>query len=81
MANQPAISGTVKITVKDLNGNNVLKTFVNVLALNFDYNKGMVNVVDATGSFYFQLAVPTTATYTITAPSGGANAVHAFVIS
>ena len=65
MANTPLITATVKITVKDINGNNVAKQFNNVTGLNFDYNDGTVNIVDATGSFYFTIKTITTLTYTV----------------
>jgi len=78
MANQPLLNATVKITVKDINGNSVAKQFNNVSALNFDYTTGKVNIVDATGSFYFTLLTETTVTYTITTGIGG---VHTVVLS
>jgi hypothetical protein len=65
MANSPRLTATVKITVKDINGNNIAKQFNNVLYLNFDYNDGTVNVVDSTGSFYFTLLTITSLTYTV----------------
>ena len=65
MANTPAILATVKITADDINGNNVAKQFNNVSALNFDFAKGMVQVVDVTGSFYFSLGDMSSVSYTI----------------
>lgn len=59
MANQPVITATVKITATDINGNRTTKQFNSVYGVSFDYNKGMVNIVDATGSFYFSLSVVT----------------------
>ena len=55
MANQPAIVATLTITARDINGNYTKKQFNSVYGVNFDYNKGMLNVIDATGSFYFSL--------------------------
>lgn len=80
MANTPLLNATVKITVKDLvnSSSAVLKTYSSVTGLYFDYSKGMVNVVDTTGSFYFPLNTLTTLTYTITA---GVNGQHAVVAS
>jgi hypothetical protein len=75
MANQPAILGTVKVTAKDINGGNVAKQFNNVSSLHFDYAKGMVRVIDATGQFYFSLMLITTLTYTVNANPGGSHVV------
>lgn len=75
MPNQPLITGTVKVTAKDVNGNNVAKQFNAVTGLSFDYNKGMVQVTDATGSFYFPLTPMTTLTYTITTGLAGSHVV------
>ena len=61
----PAIAASVNITAVDINGNSIAKQFNAVSALNFDYFKGMVNVVDVTGSFYFSLMTITTLTYTV----------------
>ena len=61
----PAITARVTITVKDINDNSVAKVFNAVSALNFDFSKGMVNVVDVTGSFHFTLITITTLTYTV----------------
>ena len=61
----PAITTAVTITAVDINGNSIAKQFNAVSALNFDYFKGMVNVVDVTGSFYFSLTVITSLTYTV----------------
>jgi len=55
----------VTITAKDINGGDILKQFNTVYQLNFDYNRRTVNVVDATGSFYFDLADIATLTYTV----------------
>jgi len=79
MANTPLILATVNITAKDINGNNVAKQFNQVNYLNFDYVKGMVNIVDVTGSFYFTLTSESTLTYTITKTAPGIN--HAIVTS
>ena len=66
MANQPAIIATVKITATDVNGNRTAKQFNSVYEVKFDYNKGMINIVDATGSFYFSLGAVVTFTNIIT---------------
>lgn len=65
MPSTPAIVATVKVTADDINGNNTAKQFNSVNALSFDFVKGMVNVVDVTGSFYFALGDITALTYTI----------------
>lgn len=75
MANQPLLKATVNITAKDINNNSTLKVFNNVLNINFDYNTGRLNIVDVTGSFYFNLSAVTTLTYTITAGLNGQSAV------
>jgi hypothetical protein len=75
MPNQPLIISTVKVTAKDINGNNIAKQFNSVSALHFDYAKGMVNIIDATGQFYFPLTPLTTLTYTITTGIAGAHVV------
>jgi hypothetical protein len=75
MANQPLIRGTAKVTAKDINNNSVAKQFNSVYYIHFDYNDGTVNIVDATGSFYFPLGPMTTVTYTITNGIGGQHAV------
>jgi len=78
MANVPLLNATVKITAKDINGNNIAKQFNSVNYLNFDYEKATVNVVDTTGSFYFAINPISSFTYTIVANPGGS---HAIVIS
>lgn len=76
MANTPIVNATVRVTAKDINGNNVAKQFNAVSALNLDYVKGQLNVVDVTGSFYFPLGSPlTTVTYTITTGLAGQHTV------
>lgn len=75
MPTTPAITATVKVTAKDINGNNIAKQFNSVSALYFDYVKGMVSVVDVTGQFYFPLTAITTLTYTVVAGVGGATTV------
>jgi hypothetical protein len=79
MPNQRLITATVKITAKDINGNNVAKQFNTVYAINIDYNDATINIVDATGSFYFALTPVTSFTYTITGV--GVAAVSTLVIS
>jgi hypothetical protein len=75
MANQPALLATVNITAKDIKGGNVAKQFNQVSSLHYDYAKGMVQVTDATGQFYFSLMLITTLTYTIVTGVGGSHAV------
>jgi hypothetical protein len=65
MANQPAIIATVKITALDINGNHTTKQFNSVYGVNFDYNKGMMSITDATGEFYFSLGAVVTFTNVI----------------
>lgn len=71
----PAINTRVAITVVDINGNSVAKQFNSVSAINFDYVTGKVNIVDATGSFYFSILLITTLTYTIVSGLGGTTTV------
>jgi hypothetical protein len=78
MANVPAIAARATVTSLSLAGDSVAKTFSTVGELHFDFNKGMVNVVDATGSFFFPLKPVTTVTDTIVA---GVNGQHTIVIS
>ncbi len=76
MANAVLITAVVKVTAKDVNGNNVAKQFNAVRNMLFDYNDATVNIVDVTGSFYFPLTPMTTLTYTIIAnPNGSHNVV------
>ena len=65
MPSVPAIAATVKITVKDINGNSVAKQFNDVSRLTFDYNTGKVRIIDVTGSVDFTLTTITTLTYTV----------------
>lgn len=78
MANVPLIQARVNITARDMNGNNVAKQFNSVMGMNFDYNDGTINIIDATGSFYFNLKLVTTLTYTITT---GVTGLHNVVMS
>ena len=78
MPNQPLILATVKVTARDINGNNIAKQFNGVRLINFDYGDGTVNIVDVTGSFYFPLTPMTTLTYTITTGLAGS---HVLVMS
>lgn len=66
----PAINTQVTITSRSLAGDNVAKVFNKVIGLNYDYFKGMVNVVDAEqGSFYFPLIPVTTITTVVSGTS------------
>ena len=78
MANAPLINVRVTVTARDLLNNNVAKQFNSVKAVNYDFNDGTVNVVDATGSFYFQLKPITTITVTVVT---GVNGQYNFVMS
>jgi hypothetical protein len=75
MANTPLVNATVKVTAKDINGNNITKQFNQVKSIIFDYNDATVNIIDVTGSFYFPLTPMTTLTYTIVANPGGQHTV------
>ena len=78
MPNQPALNCIVRITARDINNNNVQKSFFQVRQLEFDYTDAVVNIIDVTGSFYFPLTPTTTITYTIVT---GTNGQHTVVIS
>ena len=75
MANKPLLNCTVKITAKDINGNNVAKQFNAVNYMNIDYTDATINIVDATGSFYFPITPLTSLTYTIVTGIGGSTTV------
>jgi len=75
MPTTPAINATVKVTVKDINGGNIAKQYNAVSHLHFDYAKGMVNIIDVTGQFYFTLATITTLTYTVVTGVAGVTTV------
>ena len=75
MPNTPLINAVVRITVRDINNNLVAKQFNAVVSLHFDYFKGMINIVDVTGSFYFSLSTLTTLTYTIVTGVAGQHTV------
>jgi len=75
MANVPLITTLVRITVKDINGNSVAKQFNQVSSMSFDYNKGMVNIVDVTGSFYFTAITLSSLAYTIVPNPAGSHTV------
>lgn len=81
MANKPLVTCTVKITAKDINGNNIAKQFNQVNFVNLDYTDATINIQDVTGSFYFAIGPLTTVTYTVTPASGGVLALHAIVMS
>ena len=78
MAFSPALVTTVKITAKDINGNNIAKQFNAITQLVFDYRDGTVCIFDQTGQFYFSLTAITTLTYVITTGTAG---VHTVVMS
>jgi hypothetical protein len=61
----PAIVATARIMADDINGNNTTKQFNSVSAMNLDFAKGQINIVDVTGSFYFSLGDITSLTYTV----------------
>jgi len=78
MPNQPLVLARVTITAKDINNNNIAKTFNTVRAVDIDFVDGTINIIDGTGSFYFPIKPLTTVTYTITP---GVNGVHVIVAS
>ncbi len=78
MANAPAIAARATVTARDLLNNNIAKAFLSVGEISFDFNKGTVNVVDVTGSFFFGLTPVTTVTFTIVA---GVNGQYTIVVS
>ena len=66
MPQSPLISTRILITAKDINGNNVQKTFNAVLSMACDYYKGTINIVDnVQGSFFFGLTAATVFTTAI----------------
>ena len=77
MANTQIITTTVKITARDVNGNNVAKQFNQVVSLHFDYadSTPIINIVDVTGSFYFPILPLSAVTYTITPNPGGSHVI------
>jgi hypothetical protein len=75
MPANPLLNCTVKITAKDINGNNIAKQFNNVYGMNFDYQKGMLAILDVTGEFYFPLTPLSSFTYTIVANPGGQHTI------
>lgn len=75
MANQPALIARVTITAPDIKGNSVVKQFNAVTQLRFDYSTGKLNIVDATGSFYFGLTTITSLTYTVVSGLAGVTTV------
>lgn len=81
MAQQPILAANVKITAKDINGNNIQKIFNNVLQINVDYNRAVINIVDTTGSFQFAMRPLTTFTYTIVPGDALVMGSHSIVMS
>lgn len=76
MPTTPAINTIVTITARDINNNNIAKTFNSVGSMNFDYNKGMVRIIDLVqGEFFFSLLTITTLTYTVVSGVGGTTTV------
>lgn len=64
MANTtPAI---VNITVADIKGNSVAKVFSAVTEIRYNFFENTINIIDATGSFYFGYSAITTITQVIT---------------
>ncbi len=78
MANAPLINARATVTARNLANGNIASTFLSVKGVNFDFTDGAVNVVDATGSFYFPLKPMTSITVTIVA---GPNGQYSFVMS
>lgn len=76
MANAPLTTCVVKITAKDINGNNILKTFGQVRNIIYDFNDMTINILDVTGSFYFALTPVTSIVTTVVPnPNGSYNVV------
>lgn len=75
MPNQPLINAIVKVTARDINNNNVQKTFSGVRSIIFDYNDATINIIDVTGSFYFPLTPVTILTYIIVPNPNGAHTI------
>lgn len=75
MSNVPLINASVTITAIDINGNSVIKQFNSVSAIHLDYSKGVINIVDATGSFFFGLTTLSALTYTIVTGVNGSTTV------
>lgn len=62
-----AAPARVTITAVSIGGDSVAKTFNAVTEIHFNYFENMINIVDATGSFYFGYVSISTVTYTIAA--------------
>lgn len=79
MAVTPKLNCTVQITAKDINGNNLAKTYNFVNSITMDFVKGMINIVDdVQGSVYHPLIPISSFTDTIVA---GQNGQHQIVTS
>jgi hypothetical protein len=78
MAYVPVINAIATVTARDLLNNNIAKQFNAVHSISFDFDKGMVNVVDATGSFFFPISPMTSIVDTIVT---GISGQHSFVMS
>ena len=63
MAN--SAQATVIITAYDIKGNSVTKTFLSVNSISYDFMFNKINIVDATGSFYFGYSAVATITHVI----------------
>lgn len=63
---------TVVITVADINGNSVAKTFVSVRSMTYDFFGNRVTVDDATGRFHFAYGGIATVTHVV---AGGVTTV------
>ena len=62
----PVVTATsVTITATSIGGSSVAKTFNAVSELTYDFVKGMVKIVDTTGTFYFSYTALTTITHVI----------------
>lgn len=63
MASTPALECQVTITSKSILGDSVASVFNKVLQLEFNYNKGVIRLVDQQqGEFFFGLSLVTTIT-------------------
>lgn len=80
MAIPQRVSCIVQITAKDINGNNIAKTYNNVVQMNIDFANGKFQIVDEVqGAFNFPFVQIATLTDTI--QSNVTPPVHNFVMS
>ncbi len=66
MANQPALDASATITAVNIKGSSVANIFTAVRSISFDYDKGMLSLLDAEqGAFYFPLTPVTVVTFVV----------------